>query len=191
MFTPFLTIAFWYWLYNQLFFLLGSLAFVLVLFVTGLMQLGALDTVFSFILDMAILRLLYRWFGRFYWRSRLEEVRTTSTKLAQAALFPIIAGCIVLTLCFALAGGNHKETMLGMPFLAVVNLSFSYLPLANSVWTMLIIAIAFNLITLGCFWSYCEKYSSLVLPLKQMLYYLFVCFLVCTMVIYYFTLKAL
>ena len=188
MFTPFLTIAFWYWLYNQLFFLLGSLAFVLVLFVTGLMQLGALDTVFSFILDMAILRLLYRWFGRFYWRSRLEEVRTTSTKLAQAALFPIIAGCIVLTLCFALAGGNHKETMLGMPFLAVVNLSFSYLPLASSVWTMLIIAIAFNLITLGCFWSYCEKYSSLVLPLKQMLYYLLLCFLLCTMVIYYFTL---
>ena len=191
MFTPFLTIAFWYWLYNQLFFLLGSLAFVLVLFVTGLMQLGALDTVFSFILDMAILRLLYRWFGRFYWRSRLEEVRTTSTKLAQAALFPIIAGCSVLTLCFALAGGNHKETMLGMPFLAVVNLSFSYLPLASSVWTMVIIAIAFNLITLGCFWSYCKKYSSLVLPLKQMLYYLLLCFLLCTMVIYYFTLKAL
>ena len=191
MFTPFLTIAFWYWLYNQLFFLLGSLAFVLVLFVTGLMQLGALDTVFSFILDMAILRLLYRWFGRFYWRSRLEEVRTTSTKLAQAALFPIIADYIVLTLCFALAGGNHKETMLGMPFLAVVNLSFSYLPLAIIVCTMVIIAIAFNLITLGCFWSYCEKYSSLVLPLKQMLYYLLLCFLLCTMVIYYFTLKAL
>ena len=69
MFTPFLTIAFWYWLYNQLFFLVGSLAFVLVLFVTGLMQLGALDTVFSFIIDIAVLRMLYRWFGRFYWRS--------------------------------------------------------------------------------------------------------------------------
>lgn len=191
MFTPFLTIAFWYWLYNQIFFLVGSLAFVLVLFITGLMQLGALDTVFSFILDIALLRLLYRWFGRFYWRSRLDEVRTTSKKLAQAALFPIIAGCIVLTLCFALAGGNHKETMIGMPFLAVVNLSFSYLPLASSVWTMLIIAIGFNLVTLGCFWSYCEKYSSIQLPLKDMLYHLFVCFLICTMIIYYFTLKAL
>ena len=191
MFTPFLTIAFWYWLYNQIFFLVGSLAFVLVLFITGLMQLGALDTVFSFILDIALLRLLYRWFGRFYWRSRLDEVRTTSKKLAQAALFPIIAGCIVLTLCFALAGGNHKETMIGMPFLAVVNLSFSYLPLASSVWTMLIIAIGFNLVTLGCFWNYCEKYASISLPLKEMLYYLFICFLACTMIIYYFTLKAL
>ena len=191
MFTPFLTLAFWYWLYNQLFFLVGSLAFVLVLFITGLMQLGALDTVFSFILDMALLRLLYRWFDRFYWRSRLEEVRTTGKKLAQAALFPIIAGCIVLTLCFALAGGHHKETMLGMPFLAVVNLSFSYLPLASSVWTMLIIAISFNLVTLGCFWSYCEKHASINLPLKEMLSYLGICFLVCTMIIYYFTLKAL
>ena len=191
MFTPFLTLAFWYWLYNQLFFLVGSLAFVLVLFITGLMQLGALDTVFSFILDMALLRLLYRWFDRFYWRSRLEEVRTTGKKLAQAALFPIIAGCIVLTLCFALAGGHHKETMLGMPFLAVVNLSFSYLPLASSVWTMLIIAISFNLVTLGCFWSYCEKHASIKLPLEEMLSYLGICFLVCTMIIYYFTLKAL
>ena len=191
MFTTFLTIAFWYWLYNQLFFLVGSLAFVLVLFITGLMQLGALDTVVSFIIDLAVLRQLYRWFGRFYWRSRLDEVRTTSQKLAQAALFPIIAGCIVLTLCFAMAGGNHKETMIGMPFLAVINLSFSYLPLASSVWTMLVIAIGFNLITLGCFWSYCEKYSSLALPLKQMAYYLFICFLSCTMAIYYFTLKTL
>ena len=191
MFTPFLTIAFWYWLYNQLFFLVGSLAFVLVLFITGLMQLGALDTVFSFIIDLAVLRQLYRWFGRFYWRSRLDEVRTTSQKLAQAALFPIIAGCIVLTLCFAMAGGNHKETTIVMPFLAVINLSFSYVPLASSDWTMRVIAIGFNLITLGCFWSYCEKYSSLALPLKQMAYYLFICFLSCTMAIYYFTLKAL
>ena len=55
MFTPFLTIAFWYWLYNQLFFLLGSLAFVLVLFVTGLMQLGALDTVSALPLVWALL----------------------------------------------------------------------------------------------------------------------------------------
>lgn len=155
------------------------------------MQLGALDTVFSFILDIALLRMLYRWFGRFYWRSRLDEVHTTGVKMAQAALFPVLAGCIVLTLCFALAGGHHKETMVGMPFLAVINLSFAYLPLANSVWTMLVIAVAFNLMTLGCFWSYCEKYSSLQLPWKQMGYYLFICFLVCTMIIYYFTVKAL
>lgn len=191
MFTPFTTIAFWYWLYNQLFFLVGSLAFLLVLFITGLMQLGALDTVFSFILDIALLRMLYRWFGRFYWHSRLDEVHTTGVKMAQAALFPVLAGCIVLTLCFALAGGHHKETMVGMPFLAVINLSFAYLPLANSVWTMLVIAVAFNLMTLGCFWSYCEKYSSLQLPWKQMGYYLFICFLICTMIIYYFTVKAL
>lgn len=191
MFTPFTTVAFWYWLYNQLFFLIGSLGVMLILFVTGLMQLGAVDAVFSFILSMALLRMLYRWFDRFYWRSRLEELRTTSLKLAQAALFPIIGGCTVLTLCFALAGGNHKETMIGMPFLAVINLSFSYLPLANSVWTMLVLAIIFNLMTLGCFWSYCEKHSSLVLPLKQMLYYLLLCFIICTAVIYFFTLKAL
>ncbi|MDY4920723.1 MAG: hypothetical protein SO119_06605 [Phascolarctobacterium sp.] len=191
MFTPFTTVAFWYWLYNQLFFLIGSLGVMLILFVTGLMQLGAVDAVFSFILSMALLRMLYRWFDRFYWRSRLEELRTTSVKLAQAALFPIIGGCTVLTLCFALAGGNHKETMIGMPFLAVINLSFSYLPLANSVWTMLVLAIIFNLMTLGCFWSYCEKHSSLVLPLKQMLYYLLLCFITCTAVIYFFTLKAL
>ena len=191
MFTPFTTIAFWYWLYNQLFFLVGSLAFLLVLFITGLMQLGALDTVLSFILDIALLRMLYRWFGRFYWRSRLDEVHTTGVKMAQAALFPVLAGCIVLTLCFALAGGHHKETMVGMPFLAVINLSFAYLPLANSVWTMLVIAVAFNLMTLGCFWSYCEKYSGLQLPWKQMGYYLFLCFLVCTMIIYYFTVKTI
>lgn len=191
MFTPFTTVVFWYWLYNQLFFLIGSLGVMLILFVTGLMQLGAVDAVFSFILSMALLRMLYRWFDRFYWRSRLEELRTTSVKLAQAALFPIIGGCTVLTLCFALAGGNHKETMIGMPFLAVINLSFSYLPLANSVWTMLVLAIIFNLMTLGCFWSYCEKYSSLVLPLKRMLYYLLLCFLTCSAVIYFFTLKAL
>lgn len=191
MFTPFTTITFWYWLYNQLFFLIGSLAFLLVLFITGLMQLGALDTVFSFILDIALLRMLYRCFGRFYWRSRLDEVRTTGAKMAQAALFPVIAGCIVLTLCFALAGGHHKETMVGMPFLAVINLSFAYLPLANSVWTMLVIAVAFNLMTLGCFGSYCEKYSGLQLPWKQMGYYLFLCFLVCTMIIYYFTVKTI
>ncbi len=191
MFTPFTTITFWYWLYNQLFFLIGSLAFLLVLFITGLMQLGALDMVFSFILDIALLRMLYRCFGRFYWRSRLDEVRTTGAKMAQAALFPVIAGCIVLTLCFALAGGHHKETMVGMPFLAVINLSFAYLPLANSVWTMLVIAVAFNLMTLGCFWSYCEKYSGLQLPWKQMGYYLFLCFLVCTMIIYYFTVKTI
>lgn len=182
-----LTLAFWYWLYNQLFFLLGSLAFVLVLFLTGLMQLGALDTVFSFILDIALLRLLYRWFGRFYWRSRLGELRATGERLARAALFPLLAGIVVFTICFALAGGQHKETMLGMPFLAVVNLSFSYLPLASSVWTMLLIALAFNLVTLGCFWSYCEKYSELALPVRKMLSYVLPCLAACVGVLYFFS----
>ena len=100
------------------------------------------------------------------------------------------AGSVVLTVCFALAGGNHKETMIGMPFLAVVNLSFAYLPLANSVWTMLVLAVGFNLLSLGCFVRYCRQYAALTLPWRTLVKYLAYCFAICTGVIYYFTLVA-
>lgn len=188
--TNFTNMIFWYWLYNQLFFLIGALGFLLVLFVVGLLGLGGMDTAVSFVLDVLLLSLLYKWFGRFYWRGRLAQYAQAGKTLATAAVLPVIAGSVVLTVCFALAGGNHKETMIGMPFLAVVNLSFAYLPLANSVWTMLVLAVGFNLLSLGCFVRYCRQYAALTLPWRTLVKYLAYCFAICTGVIYYFTLVA-
>lgn len=180
-----------YWLYNQIFFLVGALGFLLVLFIVGLLGLGALDSVIGFAFDLVLLSMLYKWFGRFYWRSKLEDARPWPGAAARAAVVPVILGSIILTICFAFAGGDHKATMLGMPFLAVVNLSFAYLPLANSVWTMLVIAIAFNMLTIFCFSRYCREYANVQLPLVTMAQYLLLCFVLCTVVIYYFTLQAL
>lgn len=186
--TDFTNIIFWYWLYNQLFFLIGALSFLLVLFIVGLLGLGGMDTAVSLVLDLLLFSLLYKWFGRFFWRSRLAQYGQASKSVAMAAILPVIAGSVVLTICFALAGGDHKATMIGMPFLAVVNLSFAYLPLANSVWTMLVLAVGFNLLSLGCFVRYCRQYAALTLPWRVMVKYLAICFVLCTGVIYYFTL---
>ena len=134
----FLPLAFWYWLYNQLFFFLGALGFFVIHFLVAFIGFGGMDTLVSGILITLYALILYKLFGRFLWRSRLQQYNPSSNTLICASLLPLILGSVVLTASFAIADGKIYNTMTAMPVLAAINLSLSYLPLAKSVWTMLI-----------------------------------------------------
>lgn len=134
----FLPLAFWYWLYNQLFFFLGALGFFVIHFLVAFIGFGGMDTLASGILITLYALILYKLFGRFLWRSRLQQYNPSSNTLICASLLPLILGSVMLTASFAIADGKIYNTMTAMPVLAAINLSLSYLPLAKSVWTMLI-----------------------------------------------------
>ena len=154
----FLPLAFWYWLYNQLLFFLGALGFFVIHFLVAFIGFGGMDTLASAILTTLYAFILYKLFGHFLWRSRLQQYNPSSNTLICASLLPLILGSIMLTASFAIADGKIYNTMTAMPVLAAINLSLSYLPLAKSVWTMLILGSIFNIFTITCFWRYCRKY---------------------------------
>ena len=180
----FLPLAFWYWLYNQLFFFLGALGFFVIHFLVAFIGFGGMDTLASAILTTLYAFILYKLFGRFLWRNRLQQYSFSSTTLIYASLLPLILGSVVLTASFAIADGKIYNTMTAMPVLAAINLSLSYLPLAKSVWTMLILGSIFNLFTLICFWRYCRKYLQQEIPWLRLLIPLAICLVICTIIIY-------
>lgn len=187
----FLPLAFWYWLYNQLFFFLGALGFFVIHFLVAFIGFGGMDTLASAILTTLYAFILYKLFGRFLWRNRLQQYSFSSNTLIYASLLPLILGSVVLTASFAIADGKIYNTMTAMPVLAAINLSLSYLPLAKSVWTMLILGSIFNLFTLTCFWRYCRKYLHQEIPWLKLLIPLAICLVICTIVIYGITITYL
>lgn len=187
----FLPLAFWYWLYNQLFFFLGALGFFVIHFLVAFIGFGGMDTLASAILTTLYAFILYKLFGRFLWRNRLQQYSFSSNTLIYASLLPLILGSVVLTASFAIADGKIYNTMTAMPMLAAINLSLSYLPLAKSVWTMLILGSIFNLFTLICFWRYCRKYLQQEIPWLKLLIPLAICLAVCTIIIYGITITYL
>lgn len=124
----FLPLAFWYWLYNQLFFFLGALGFFIIHFLVAFIGFGGMDTLASAILTTLYAFILYKLFGRFLWRNRLQQYSFSSNTLIYASLLPLILGSVVLTASFAIADGKIYNTMTAMPVLAAINLSLSYLP---------------------------------------------------------------
>ena len=187
----FLPLAFWYWLYNQLFFFLGALGFFVIHFLVAFIGFGGMDTLASAILTTLYAFILYKLFGRFLWRNRLQQYSFSSNTLIYASLLPLILGSVVLTASFAIADGKIYNTMTAMPMLAAINLSLSYLPLAKSVWTMLILGSIFNLFTLICFWRYCRKYLQQEIPWLKLLIPLAICLVICTIIIYSITITYL
>lgn len=187
----FLPLAFWYWLYNQLFFFLGALGFFVIHFLVAFIGFGGMDTLASAILTTLYAFILYKLFWRFLWRNRLQQYSFSSNTLIYASLLPLILGSVVLTASFAIADGKIYNTMTAMPMLAAINLSLSYLPLAKSVWTMLILGSIFNLFTLICFWRYCRKYLQQEIPWLKLLIPLAICLAVCTIIIYGITITYL
>lgn len=187
----FLPLAFWYWLYNQLLFFLGALGFFVIHFLVAFIGFGGMDTLASAILTTLYAFILYKLFGRFLWRNRLQQYSFSSNTLIYASLLPLILGSVVLTASFAIADGKIYNTMTAMPMLAAINLSLSYLPLAKSVWTMLILGSIFNLFTLICFWRYCRKYLQQEIPWLKLLIPLAICLAVCTIIIYGITITYL
>lgn len=187
----FLPLAFWYWLYNQLFFFLGALGFFVIHFLVAFIGFGGMDTLASAILTTLYAFILYKLFGRFLWRNRLQQYSFSSNTLIYASLLPLILGSGVLTASFAIADGKIYNTMTAMPVLAAINLSLSYLPLAKSVWTMLILGSIFNLFTLICFWRYCRKYLQQEIPWLKLLIPLAICLVICTIIIYGITIMYL
>lgn len=187
----FLPLAFWYWLYNQLFFFLGALGFFVIHFLVAFIGFGGMDTLASAILTTLYAFILYKLFGRFLWRNRLQQYKFSNNTLIYASLLPLILGSVILTASFAIADGKIYNTMTAMPVLAAINLSLSYLPLAKSVWTMLILGSIFNLFTLTCFWRYCHKYLQQEIPWLKLLIPLAICLVICTIVIYGITITYL
>lgn len=187
----FLPLAFWYWLYNQLFFFLGALGFFVIHFLVAFIGFGGMDTLASAILTTLYAFILYKLFGRFLWRNRLQQYSFSSNTLIYASLLPLILGSVVLIASFAIADGKIYNTMTAMPVLAAINLSLSYLPLAKSVWTMLILGSIFNLFTLICFWHYCRKYLQQEIPWLKLLIPLAICLVICTIIIYGITITYL
>lgn len=187
----FLPLAFWYWLYNQLFFFLGALGFFVIHFLVAFIGFGGMDILASGILITLYALILYKLFGRFLWRNRLQQYSFSSNTLIYASLLPLILGSVILTASFAIADGKIYNTMTAMPVLAAINLSLSYLPLAKSVWTMLILGSIFNLFTLICFWRYCRKYLQQEIPWLKLLIPLAICLVICTIIIYSITIMYL
>lgn len=184
-------LTFWFWLYNQLFFFLGALGFFLIHFLVALAGFGGMDVLASSVLTVLYACLLYKMFGRYLWRNRLQNMQVTQNSLTLAALIPVTLGSVVLTICFALAQGNIHNTMTGMPVLAAINLSLSYLPLAKSVWSMLVLGILFNLLTIFCYTRYCQKYTHISISWLKLLLPLAICFAACTAIIYGITITNL
>ena len=187
----FLPLAFWYWLYNQLFFFLGALGFFVIHFIVAIIGFGGMDTLASAILTTLYAFILYKLFGRFLWRNRLQQYSFSSNTLIYASLLPLILGSVVLTASFAIADGKIYNTMTAMPVLAAINLSLSYLPLAKSVWTMLILGSIFNIFTITCFWRYCRKYLQQEIPWLKLFTIIAICLAVCTIIIYSITIMYL
>lgn len=183
----FLILAFWHWFYNQLFFLLAAMGFFVIHFLVAVIGFGGMDTLASGILLILYALILYKLFGRFLWRNRLQQYSFSSNTLIYASLLPLILGSVILTASFAIADGKIYNTMTAMPVLAAINLSLSYLPLAKSVWTMLILGSIFNLFTLICFWRYCRKYLQQEIPWLKLLIPLAICLVICTIIIYSIT----
>lgn len=187
----FLPLAFWYWLYNQLLFFLGALGFFVIHFLVAFIGFGGMDTLASAILTTLYAFILYKLFGHFLWRSRLQQYNPSSNTLICASLLPLILGSVVLTTSFAIADGKIYNTMTAMPVLAAINLSLSYLPLAKSVWTMLILGSIFNIFTITCFWRYCRKYLQQEIPWLKLFIIIAICLAVCTIIIYSITIMYL
>lgn len=187
----FLPLAFWYWLYNQLFFFFGALGFFAIHFIVAIIGFGGMDTLASGILLILYALILYKLFGRFLWRNRLQQYSFSSNTLIYASLLPLILGSVILTASFAIADGKIYNTMTAMLVLAAINLSLSYLPLAKSVWTMLILGSIFNLFTLICFWRYCRKYLQQEIPWLKLFTIIAICLAVCTIIIYSITIMYL
>lgn len=114
----FLILAFWYWFYNQLFFLLAAMGFFIIHFLVAVIGFGGMDTLASGILLILYALILYKLFGRFLWRSRLQQYNPGNTQLLCASLLPLILGSVVLTASFAIADGKIYNTMTAMPVLA-------------------------------------------------------------------------
>lgn len=184
----FLPLAFWYWLYNQLFFFLGALGFFVIHFLVAIIGFGGMDTLASAILTTLYAFILYKLFGRFLWRNRLQQYNFSSNTLICASLLPLILGSVMLTASFAIADGKIYNTMTAMPVLAAINLSLSYLPLAKSVWTMLILGSIFNIFTITC---YCRKYLQQEIPWLKLFIIIAICLAVCTIIIYSITIMYL
>lgn len=86
----FLILAFWYWFYNQLFFLLAAMGFFIIHFLVAVIGFGGMDTLASGILLILYALILYKLFGRFLWRSRLQQYNPGNTQLLCASLLPLI-----------------------------------------------------------------------------------------------------
>ena len=106
----FLPLAFWYWLYNQLLFFLGALGFFVIHFLVAFIGFGGMDTLASAILTTLYAFILYKLFGHFLWRSRLQQYNPSSNTLICASLLPLILGSVVLTASFAIADGKIYNT---------------------------------------------------------------------------------
>ena len=76
----FLILAFWYWFYNQLFFLLAAMGFFIIHFLVAVIGFGGMDTLASGILLILYALILYKLFGRFLWRSRLQQYNPGNTQ---------------------------------------------------------------------------------------------------------------
>ena len=150
-----------------------------------------MDTLASAILTTLYAFILYKLFGRFLWRNRLQQYNFSNNTLICASLLPLILGSVVLTASFAIADGKIYNTMTAMPVLAAINLSLSYLPLAKSVWTMLILGSIFNIFTITCFWRYCRKYLQQEIPWLKLFIIIAICLAVCTIIIYSITIMYL
>lgn len=90
----FLILAFWYWFYNQLFFLLAAMGFFIIHFLVAVIGFGGMDTLASGILLILYALILYKLFGRFLWRSRLQQYNPGNTQLLCASLLPLILGSV-------------------------------------------------------------------------------------------------
>lgn len=186
-----LPLAFYFWLYNQLFFFIGALGFFLIRFFVAIAGFGGMDALAGGVGTALYAFILYKLFGRYLWRRRLQQYKPAAHVLLCASLLPFILGSVVLTACFAIAEGKLYNTMTGMPVLAAINLSLSYLPLAKSVWVMLVIGAVFNIFTITCFWRYCQKYLSMEIPWFKLLTAIAICLAACTIVIYTITVTSL
>lgn len=186
-----LPLAFYFWLYNQLFFFIGALGFFLIRLFVAIAGFGGMDALAGGVGTALYAFILYKLFGRYLWRRRLQQYKPAAHVLLCSSLLPFILGSVVLTACLAIAEGKLYNTMTGMPVLAAINLSLSYLPLAKSVWIMLVIGAVFNIFTITCFWRYCQKYLSMEIPWFKLLTAIAICLVACTIVIYAVTVTAL
>lgn len=191
----FLKLATKYWLYNQLFFVLGAIFIALgIIFILGLPHnfynyiTAAFGNDAGFYLSVILfytflslaLFALYKFF-KYYWCKTLLNYEGNLSYLSAAGILPMLSSAAVFTLCFYFTKASVESLSAVLPLPALLHLSviIYYITLTSHLDYLVVIFFASNFIPLAFFVRYIHVLRGIKLPFGMPTLCTAVCFLFC------------
>lgn len=191
----FLKLATKYWLYNQLFFVLGAIFIALgIIFILGLPHnfynyiTAAFGNDAGFYLSVILfytflslaLFALYKFF-KYYWCKTLLNYEGNLSYLSAAGILPMLSSAAVFTLCFYFTKASVESLSAVLPLPALLHLSviIYYITLTSHLNYLVVIFFASNFIPLAFFVRYIHVLRGIKLPFGMPALCTAVCFLFC------------